>query len=212
MKLFKKEIIKAINLYLKEVSDTIEINEDEFYNIYLQKYLKKKKKTTAYMMFVKEMHKEYDDKKNIKFSDKAKLIGTKWCNLSDKEKQMYETIAKLDNKNKILKKEEISDHICTWINVQNNKQCSKIIYCKDTKMCKKHFKLYQKKIKYQQRNNPRIKEQVIDNYKNTEVEEFIYESKIMYKDIYDRLYNVNDENQASCIGQISNKKYVFYDL
>ena len=111
----------------------------------------------------------------------------------------------------MLKKEEILDNICTWINVQNNKQCSKVIYCKDTKMCKKHFKLYEKKIKYQQRNNPRIKEQIIDNYKNTEVEEFIYESKIVYKDIYDRLYTVNEKNQASCIGQISDDVYVFYD-
>ena len=212
MKLFKKEIIKAINLYLKEISETIEINEDEFYNVYLQKYLKKKKKTTAYMMFVKEMHKEYDNNKNMKFTDKAKLIGTKWCNLSDKEKLMYETIAKFDNNNKILKKEEISDNICTWINIKNNKQCSKVIFCKDTKMCKKHFKLYEKKIKYQQRNNPIIKEQIIDNYKNTEVEEFIYESKIMYKDIYNRIYNVNEKNQATCIGQISDDVYIFYDL
>ena len=47
------------------------------------------------MMFVKEMHKEYDKQEQIefdkiKFSEKAKLIGNKWCNLPDREKEKYE--------------------------------------------------------------------------------------------------------------------------
>ena len=57
MKLFKKEIIKSIKLYLKDLSNEYEINENEFYDSYLNKYLKRNKKTTAYMMFVKNMHK-----------------------------------------------------------------------------------------------------------------------------------------------------------
>ena len=57
MKLFKKEIIKSIKLYLKDLSNEYEINENEFYDSYLNKYLKRNKKTSYYMMFVKNMHK-----------------------------------------------------------------------------------------------------------------------------------------------------------
>ena len=64
MKLFKKEIIIAIKLYIKEFSEQNfpDIDKEEFFDLYLSKYSKNKKKKTAYMMFVKEMHKEYDEK------------------------------------------------------------------------------------------------------------------------------------------------------
>ena len=100
MKLFKKEIIKSIKLYLKDLSNEYEINENEFYDSYLNKYLKRNKKTTAYMMFVKNMHKEYEDesKEKINFVDKAKLIGSKWGTLTDKEREIYKSQADINNR------------------------------------------------------------------------------------------------------------------
>ena len=101
MKLFKKEIIKSIKLYLKDLSEVYEIDENDFYNLYLNKYLKRNKKTTAYMMFVKNMHKEYDQEKKekINFVDKAKLIGTKWGNLTEQEKEVYKATGELPENN-----------------------------------------------------------------------------------------------------------------
>ena len=130
MKLFKKEIIKSIKLYLKDLSENLNIDENEFYDSYLNKYLKRNKKTTAYMMFVKNMHKEYDQENpgKINFVDKAKLIGSKWGNLTEQEKEKYKSQADINNTNLILvSPEDVKKDICIWINNKNKKQCPKII-------------------------------------------------------------------------------------
>lgn len=46
MKLFKKEIIIAIKIYIKEFSEQNfpDIDKEEFFNLYLSKYSKNKKK------------------------------------------------------------------------------------------------------------------------------------------------------------------------
>ncbi len=132
MKLFKKEIIKSIKLYLKDLSDIYEMDENEFYDSYLNKYLKRNKKTTAYMMFVKNMHKEYEHELNdkINFVDKAKLIGTKWGTLTDKEKEIYKSQADINNINEIISISSdniINDKQCIWVNNKTKKRCTKIL-------------------------------------------------------------------------------------
>lgn len=216
MKLFKKEIITAIKLYIKEFSETNfpEVDKEEFFNQYLSKYSKNKKKKTGYMMFVKEMHKEYDKQEQIKFdkikfSEKAKLIGNKWCNLPDTEKEKYEFIA---DSNNMAERDCDNDNLCTWINEKNNKKCYKNIYDNEYNLCKKHWKLFLKKKNFLERN--RQKQNVIkfDDYINSQVKEMSYNDSIIYRDMYNRIYSLDEQNNASCIGEVINDDIILFDI
>lgn len=214
MKLFKKEIIIAIKLYIKEFSEHNfpDVDKEEFFNLYLSKYSKNKKKTTAYMMFVKEMHKEYDKKEQvdkIKFSEKAKLIGNKWCNLPDVEKEKYEFIA--DNNN-MIEHDVNSDNICTWVNEKNKKKCFKDIYDNEYNLCKKHFKLFLKKKSFLERNKEKQNQIKFDNYMNSEVQEIIQDNSTIYYDIYQRVYSLDEQNNALCIGEIIDDNIILFDI
>jgi len=213
MKLFKKEIIIAIKLYIKEFSEQSfpEIDKEEFFNLYLSKYSKNKKKTTAYMMFVKEMHKEYDKKEQvdkIKFSEKAKLIGNKWCNLPDVEKEKYECIA--DNTN-MIEHDVNNDNICTWVNEKNNKKCFKNIYENEYNLCKKHFKVFIKKKSFLEKNKEKQNQIKFDDYINSEVQEILHNDQNIYSDMYNRIYSLDEKNNALCIGEIIDDNIVFFD-
>ena len=214
MKLFKKEIIIAIKLYIKEFSEQNfpDIDKEEFFDLYLSKYSKNKKKKTAYMMFVKEMHKEYDEKEKfdkIKFTEKAKLIGNKWCNLPDIEKEKYEFIA--DNNN-MTEHDVNNDNICTWINEKNNKKYLKDIYDNEYNFCKKHFKIFLKKKTFLERNKEKQNQIKFDNYKNSEVQEILHNNSTIYSDIYNRIYTLDEQNNASCIGEIDDNDIILYDI
>ena len=220
MKLFKKEIIKSIKLYLKDLSNEYEINENEFYDSYLNKYLKRNKKTTAYMMFVKNMHKEYEDesKEKINFVDKAKLIGSKWGTLTDKEREIYKSQADINNINtvEISSDEPKKNDQCIWINNKNKKRCPKTIMKEnDSCYCKKHYKLNLKKLEYQEREQKNINYEYDQNFTNSKLVEYNHESTIYYKDIYSRLYIINN-NIASCIGHLDiiddNESIIFYNI
>ena len=214
MKLFKKEIIIAIKLYIEEFSkqNFPDIDKEEFFNLYLSKYSKNKKKTTAYMMFVKEMHKEYDEKENIdkiKFSEKAKLIGNKWCNLPNIEKEKYEFIA--DNNNMI--EHDINrNNICTWVNEKNNKKCFKNIYDNEYNLCKKHFKLFLKRKTFLERNKEKQNQIKFDDYMNSEVQEIIHNNSTIYYDMYKCIYSLDEQNNASCIGEIIDDNIILFDI
>jgi len=205
MKLFKKEIIKSIKLYLKNLSEVYEIDENDFYNLYLNKYLKRNKKTTAYMMFVKNMHKEYDQEKKekINFVDKAKSIGTKWGNLTEQEKEVYKSQAHYNNTKLVsISSENIKEEQCIWISNKTKKRCIKIFVDMDCKLCKKHYKLNLKKKEYLEREQNDNLNELDSNYINSKLVEYIYESKVYYKDIYNRFYIINQNNIASCVGHI----------
>jgi hypothetical protein len=214
MKLFKKEIIIAIKIYIKEFSEQNfpDINKEEFFNLYLSKYSKNKKKTTAYMMFVKEMHKEYEKKEQIdkiKFSEKAKLIGNKWCNLPDVEKEKYGFIA--DNNN-MVEHDTDNDNICTWVNEKNNKKCFKDIYDNEYNLCKKHFKLFSKRKSFLERNKEKQNQIKFDDYTNSEVQEILYNNSTIYYDIYKRIYSLDEQNNALCIGEIIDDNIILFDI
>lgn len=218
MKLFKKEIIKSIKLYLKDLSENLNIDENEFYDSYLNKYLKRNKKTTAYMMFVKNMHKEYDQENpgKINFVDKAKLIGSKWGNLTEQEKEKYKSQADINNTNLILvSPEDVKNDTCIWINNKNKKQCPKIISNLNCQYCKKHYKLNLKKQEYLQREKNNQSDELDSNYINSSLVEYVYESEIYYKDIYNRFYIISEDDIAKCIGHIDitddYKKVIFYN-
>jgi len=215
MKLFKKEIIFAIKLYIKELAEqsNSKFDEDEIFDQYLSKYSKNKKKTTGYMMFVKEMHKKYDMEEKldkIKFIDKDKFIGDKWRNLPENEKKIYESIAGSDN---TIYDDDDDDDVknkCRWINEKNDKKCLKKIYDEKYSFCKKHYKVFMKKKTFLENKQ---KETILyNNYKDSEVIKFLYNDITIYKDIYNRLYSIDKNNDASCIGYIENEKVVLYDI
>ena len=214
MKLFKKEIIIAIKLYIKEFSEQNfpDVDKEEFFNLYLSKYSKNKKKKTAYMMFVKEMHKEYDKKEQIdkiKFSEKAKLIGNKWCNLPDIEKEKYEFIADTNN---MVEHDTDNDNICTWVNEKNNKKCFKNIYDNEHNLCKKHFKLFIKRKSFLERNKEKQNQIKFDDYINSEVQEILHDNSTIYCDMYKRIYSLDEQNNASCIGEIIDDDIILFDI
>ena len=216
MKLFKKEIIIAIKIYIKEFSEQNfpDIDKEEFFNLYLSKYSKNKKKKTAYMMFVKEMHKEYEKKEQIdkiKFSEKAKLIGNKWCNLPDVEKEKYGFIA--DSNNMVEHDtDNDNDNICTWVNEKNNKKCFKDIYDNEYNLCKKHFKLFSKRKSFLERNKEKQNQIKFDDYTNSEVQEILYNNSTIYYDMYKRIYSLDEQNNASCIGEIIDDNIILFDI
>lgn len=216
MKLFKKEIIIAIKIYIKEFSEQNfpDIDKEEFFNLYLSKYSKNKKKKTAYMMFVKEMHKEYEKKEQIdkiKFSEKAKLIGNKWCNLPDVEKEKYGFIA--DSNNMVEHDtDNDNDNICTWVNEKNNKKCFKDIYDNEYNLCKKHFKLFSKRKSFLERNKEKQNQIKFDDYTNSEVQEILHNNSTIYYDMYKRIYSLDEQNNASCIGEIIDDNIILFDI
>ena len=203
----------AIKIYIKEFSEQNfpEIDKEEFFNSYLSKYSKNKKKKTAYMMFVKEMHKEYEKKEQIdkiKFSEKAKLIGSKWCNLSDVEKEKYGFIADSNN----MVEHDTDNDTCTWTNEKNNKKCFKNIYDNKYNLCKKHFKLFSKRKIFLERNKEKQNQIKSDDYINSEVQEILHDNSIIYYDIYKRIYSLDGQNNALCIGEIIDDNIILFDI
>jgi hypothetical protein len=164
------------------------------------------------MMFVKEMHKEYEKKEQIdkiKFSEKAKLIGNKWCNLPDVEKEKYGFIA---DSNNMVEHDIDNDNICMWVNEKNNKKCFKDIYDNKYNLCKKHFKLFSKRKSFLERNKEKQNQIKFDDYTNSEVQEILHNNSTIYYDMYKRIYSLDKQNNASCIGEIIDDNIILFDI
>ena len=81
--------------------------------------------------------------------------------------------------------------------------------------CKKHYKLNLKKQEYLEREQKNINYEYDHNFTNSKLVEYNHESTIYYKDIYSRLYII-DNNIASCIGHLDiiddNEDIIFYNI
>ena len=71
--------------------------------------------------------------------------------------------------------------------------------------------MVQKKI-FLQKNNKQKEEILYNHYKNSEVIEFLHNDLTIYKDIYNRLYSIDKNKNASCIGLVEDENVVLYDI
>ena len=181
---FKDSITVGLSKFLSEISNDLELPEDELHNKYLINK-KVERNPSGYMLFVKKMHKENPHKNHpsdnkviqMTFINKSKLIGNKWKNLTKEEKMIYNKKA-----SELIKIE----NIC--ISKKNNVTCPKIVY-ENNEFCKKHYKENIKKEKN------KIKEKIVkftdvveQNADNYTVDIVIIDNNTYYKDIYGNMY------------------------
>ena len=208
MKLFKKEILNVVKTYTSYISTKTNIPEEELYKLLLiQNKSSKVKKinTTGYIMFVKKMHETCDN--NLNFTDKSKLIGNAWCSLTTDKKLEYNKLAVNTNENSNINSEK---DYCTFINIKKDKKCNKFICEHNKLLCKKHYKLHLKKMEKSKKIKD-ITENIIDinKYTNSNVKLIIHDDKEMYVDYFNKLYIIDNNNNASLIGNIDlDGKYI----
>ena len=190
MKLFKKEIFNVVKTYTSNISNKINIPEDELYELLLirnESSKTKKINTTGYIMLVKKTHETCDDK--------SKLIGNAWCSLTTDKNLEYN-----------------EKDYCTFINIKKDKKCNKFVCEYDKLLCKKHYKLHLKKIEKSKKIKD-ITENIIDinQYTNSSVKFIIHDDKEMYIDYFNNIYIIDNDNNANLIGKIDiNGEYIIF--
>jgi len=180
---FRIPITLGLQQFLTDISNDFDISEKDLHKRYLVDISKKNERNpSGYMLFVKQMHENKID--NITFTDKSKLIGDKWKNLTDEEKLKYKQIA-----NNFIKPE------VKCIEVKNHIICDKIIY-NDTEFCKKHYKTNLKK---QQSSQKIILAQNYTKSNNFTVDLIIIDNNTFYKDEFGNLFKMLEDGSGEMI-------------
>ena len=184
---FKTPITLGLQQFFTEISNDFNIPENELHKKYLADNSKKNDRNpSGYMLFVKQMHENQDNvTDNITFTDKSKIIGDKWKNLTDEEKLKYKQIA-----NNFIKPEKK----CT--KVKNDVICNNFIY-NDTGFCKKHYKANLKSQQTLEKSD-----NVSDNYtkfNNFTVDIIIIDNNTFYKDEFGNIFKMLEDGSGELI-------------
>ena len=78
-------------------------------------------------------------------------------------------------------------------------------------LCKKHFKVFIKKKIFLEKNKEKQNQIKFDDYINSEVQEISHNDQNIYSDMYNRIYSLDEKNNALCIGEIIDDNIIFFD-